>query len=150
MTFTKDSLPKSYKPYEELTICSNTLVGGGHIVAVSGVLPLIIGAGEKPQIWLQAINNAEKQEFISIVENSVSKHPAVDVIEISGAVTVKIQGKIILSVMSPSEDSAVVDSVDLRPLGLNMFGDASSLKVGDSSFSGNSMSGGGVLIGLGS
>lgn len=150
MTFTKDSLPKSYKPYEELTVCSNTLVGGGHIVAVSGVLPLIIGAGEKPQIWLQAINNAEKQEFISIVENSVSKHPAVDVIEISGAVTVKIQGKTILSVMSPSEDSAVVDSVDLRPLGLNMFGDASSLKVGDSSFSGNSMSGGGVLIGLGS
>lgn len=150
MTFTKYSLPKSYQPYEKLTVCSNTLLGGGHIVAVGEVLPLIIGAGEKPQIWLQAINNAEKQEFISIVENSVSKHPAVDVIEVSGVVTVKIQGKIVLSVKSPSEDSAVVDSVDLRPIGLSMFGDASSLNVGGSSFSGNTMSGGGVLIGLGS
>lgn len=150
MTFTKDSLPKSYQPYEKLTICSNTLLGGGHVVAVGEVLPLIIGAGEKPQIWLQAINNTEKQEFISVVENSVSKHPAVDVIEVSGVVTVKIQGKTVLSVMSPSEDSAVVDSVDLRPIGLSMFGDASSLNVGGSSFSGNTMSGGGVLIGLGS
>ncbi|MGV2929523.1 hypothetical protein ACE3G8_00370 [Vreelandella venusta] len=150
MSFTKNSLPRSYRPYEKLTVCSNTLIGGGHIAAVGEVLPLIIGTGEKPQIWLQAINNVENTEFISIVENSVSKHSAVDVIELSGVVTVKIQGKLVLSVMSSSENSAVVSSMDLRPIGLNMFGDIHALKVGSNSFSGNTMSGGGVLIGLGS
>ncbi|WP_286901881.1 hypothetical protein [Vreelandella sedimenti] len=150
MSFTKNNLPRSYQPYEKLTVCSNTLIGGSHIAAVGEVLPLIIGTGEKPQIWLQAINNVENTEFISIVENSVSKHPAVDVIELSGVVTVKIQGKIVLSVMSSSESSAVVSSMDLRPIGLNMFGDIHALKVGSSSFSGNTMSGGGALIGLGS
>ncbi|MBS3667067.1 hypothetical protein [Vreelandella boliviensis] len=150
MIFTKNSLPKSYQPYEKLTVCSNTLVGGGHVAAVGEILPLIIGTGEKPQIWLQAINNVEDTEFISIVENSVSKHPAVDVIELSGVVTVKIQGIIVLSVMSSSENSAVVNSMDLRPIGLNIFGDMHALKVGGSTFSGNTMSGGGVLIGLGS
>lgn len=149
MTFTRNNLPKSYQPYENLTVCSNTLIGGGHIVAVGDALPLIIGKGEKPQIWLQAISDPDKQEFVSIVENSVSKHPVVEVKEVSGSVVVSIQGKVVLSVKPLSENNAVVESMDLRPIGLNMFGDSSSMNVSGGTFSGNSMSGGGVLIGLG-
>mgnify|MGYP003386740888 CR=1 FL=1 len=149
MTFTRNNLPKSYLPYEKLTVCSNTLIGGGHIVAVGDTLPLIIGKGEKPQIWLQAIGNPETKEFVSIVENSVSKHPIVEVKEISGSVVVSIKGKPILSVRAASENSAVVESIDLRSIGLNLYGNSSSMNVGGGTFSGNTMSGGGTLIGLG-
>ncbi len=149
MNFTRSNLPKSYQPYENLTICSNKLIGGGHVVAVGDVLPLIIGKGEKPQIWLQALSKPNTKEFISIVENSVSKHPAVEVLEVSGVVIVSIQGTKILSVKSVSEDSAVVESMDLRPIGFNLHGNSSSMSVGGSTFSGNSMGGGGVLIGFG-
>lgn len=149
MNFTRANLPKSYQPYSKLTVCSNTLIGGGHIVAVGDVLPLIIGKGEKPQIWLQALSNPKTKEFVSIVENSVSRHPAVEVLEVSGSVIVSIQGIKMLSVKPEAEDSAVVESMDLRPLGLNLFGDVSSMSVGGSTFSRNSMQGGGVLIGFG-
>tara|TARA_R110001583_G_scaffold191690_1_gene357329 strand:- start:850 stop:1302 length:453 start_codon:yes stop_codon:yes gene_type:complete len=149
VNFTRSNLPKSYQPYENLTICSNKLIGGGHVVAVGDVLPLIIGKGEKPQIWLQALSKPNTKEFISIVENSVSKHPAVEVLEVSGVVIVSIQGTKILSVKSVSEDSAVVESMDLRPIGFNLHGNSSSMSVGGSTFSGNSMGGGGVLIGFG-
>ncbi|HZF71433.1 hypothetical protein [Sulfuricurvum sp.] len=149
MTFTRNNLPKSYQPYENLNVCSNTLIGGGHIAAVGDALPLIIGKGEKPQIWLQAISNPDKQEFVSIVENSVSKYPAVEVKEVSGSVVVSIQGTVVLSVKKLSENSAVVEAMDLRPIGLNMYGNSSSMNVSGSTLSGNSMSGGGVLIGLG-
>lgn len=149
MTYTRDSLPKSYQPYQKLTVCSNSLVGGGHIVEVSKVLPLIIGKGEKPQIWLQAINNPETKEFILVVENSISKFPSVQVKEINGALVVSIQGKEALRVREISENEASIDVLDLRPIGLNLYGDAHSMNVGGGSFSGNSMSGGGVLLGLG-
>lgn len=147
---TRENLPTSYKPYETLVICSNSMLGGGHIVSVGDVLPLVIGKGEKPQIWLQAINNPETKEFVSIIEASVSKHPAVEILEKDGSIEVTIEDNKILVVRAESENKAVVSHLDLRPIGLNLVGNASSLSVGGSTFSGNSMSGGGVLIGFGS
>jgi len=146
---TKNNLPKNYEPYESLLICSNTLQGGGHIVAVGETLPLVIGKGTKPQIWLQAMNNPEQKEFVSIIESSVSKHAAVEIIEENGAIVVTIQGSKVLVVRSPSENSAIVSQLDLRPIGLNLFGNESSLTVGGSTFSHNTMAGGGALIGFG-
>ncbi|MHC3016825.1 hypothetical protein [Klebsiella pneumoniae] len=146
---TRENLPSSYSPYEQLVICSNSMLGGGHIVAVGDVLPLVIGKGEKPQIWLQAISNPETKEFVSIIEASVSKHSAVEILEKDGNIEVTIQDNKILVVRAESENKAIVSHLDLRPIGLNLVGNASSLSVGGSTFSGNSMAGGGVLIGFG-
>jgi len=149
MTYKRNNLPSSYQPYEKLTICSNSLIGGGHVVELAGALPLIIGCGEKPQVWLQAISNPEKMEFVSVVENSVSKFPAVEVKEIDGSIIITIQGKQVLKVRNVSNSEAVVENMDLRPIGLNLYGDANNMNIPNGSFSGNSMSGGGVLLGLG-
>ena len=146
---TRNNLPASYKPYETLVICSNSMLGGGHIVAVGEILPLVIGTGEKPQIWLQAIKNPKSKEFIPIIEASVSKHPAVEVLEENGNIVVTIQERKVLVVREDSPNKAVVNQLDLRPVGLNLFGNETSLTVGNSTFSGNSMAGGGTLIGFG-
>lgn len=146
---TRENLPKSYVPYDSLVICSNTMKGGGHIVAVDNELPLVIGSGEKPQIWLQAMSNPDSKDFVSIVEASVSKHPAVELLEKNGNIEITIGDKVVMVVRQDSTEKAVVTQLDLRPIGLNIFGDESSLKVGGSNFSRNTMSGGGVLIGFG-
>jgi hypothetical protein len=146
---TKHTLSKNYQPFNSLTICSNSLLGGGTLVAIGDVLPLLIGKGEKPKVWLQALADPKKNTFVSIVEESISKHPAVKVYEDSGALKVLVGGEQVLSVRELGEDGAVVDQLDLRPIGLNIYGDKSSLKVGGNEFSRNSMSGGGTLIGFG-
>jgi hypothetical protein len=148
MTYTLKNSPKSYVPYKSLNVCSNKLSGGGHIALIGDVLPLIIGRGDKPQIWLQALSNPETKQFISIVESSVSKHSAVVVKEISGYVVVSVQGTQILKVKAKDGLSAKVEMLDLRPLGLNLSGNSTSMSVGGNTFSNNSMSGG-VLVGLG-
>jgi hypothetical protein len=125
------------------------MLGGGHVVAVGEVLPLVIGKGEKPQIWLKAISNPKSKEFVSIIEASVSRHPAVEVLEENGSVVVTIQGNKVLVVRQESENKAVVSQLDLRPVGLNLVGNEGSLTAGGSTFSGNTMGGGGVLIGFG-
>lgn len=146
---TLNSKPNGYKPFEILTICSNTIKGGGNLVSIGDVLPLLIGKGDKPQIWLLALANSKNNEFVTVVERSISKHPAVKVYEENGLLNVMISGDIVLSVRQDSEDKVTVTSLDLRPLGLNMHGNEDSLNVGGGSFSRNSMSGGGTLIGLG-
>lgn len=145
---TKNSLPKSYVPYASLIVCSNSLLGGGHIVSIGDVLPIVIGRGEKPMIWLQALTKPESKEFVPIVEGSISKHPAVKIYEENDVLKVSVSGTTVLSVRATAENSADVDELDLRPLGFNLHGDSSTLMVGTSKFSGNSMSGGGILIGF--
>lgn len=145
---TKNNLPKSYIPYDSLIVCSNSLKDGGHIVSIGDVLPIIIGRGEKPMIWLQALTKPESKEFVMIVEGSISKHPAVKVYEENDVLKVSVSGTMVLSVRATAEKSAEVDELDLRPLGLNLHGNSSMLMVGSSLFSGNSMSGGGILIGF--
>lgn len=146
---TRDNMPTNYVPYDKLVICSNTLTGGSNLVAVGDVLPLIIGKGEKPKIWLQALENSKNNKFVTIVEESISKHPAVSVYEDSGTLNVMISGEVIISVKTKNQDTALVEKIDFRPIGLNIEGNSSSLTVGGSMFSGNTMSGGGVLVGFG-
>ncbi|WP_067609836.1 hypothetical protein [Marinobacter sp. UBA4489] len=147
---TKDKLPEGFTPYPSLVVCSNTISGGGHIVAVGETLPLLIGKGDKPKIWLQAVQNAKTNSFVTIVEASISKHPSVKVYEETDHLRIVISGEVVLSVISPSSEEAIIDKLDFRPIGLNMVGDNSSLMVGGSVFSGNSIHGGGTFIGLGS
>jgi hypothetical protein len=146
---TRDNLPKSYSSYEKLVVCSNTLSGGGHILAIGEVLPVLVGKGEKPQVWLQALSNLDKSEFITIVEASISKHQAVKVFEDKGVLNIHVGGTSVLSVRVTGEDIAEIFMIDLRPLGINLYGNNSELKVGNSTFSGNSFAGGGTMIGFG-
>ena len=145
---TRNNLPTSFIPYKELIICSNSLIDGGFLLSMGDIIPLIIGKGEKPQIWLQALVNPEKKEFISIVEASISKNTAVSIIETLGMLTINIQNVTILSVSQYDTNSAEIDLIDLRPIGFNIHGNKEQLIVGNSTFSGNSMSGGAVLIGF--
>lgn len=149
MTFTRTSLPHSFKPYKKLLVCSNSLFDGGHIVSIGDVIPLIVGEGVKPQVWLQALADTGGKEFTTVVENSVSKHPSVEVREVSDSLVISVHGKSVLRIRQTSQHNAEIDLMDLRPVGLNLYGDSSSMHVGGGTFSRNSMRGGGILIGLG-
>lgn len=145
---TQDNKPKNYTPLDILKICSNIISDGGHLVAIGDVLPILIGKGEKPKVWLQAIADAKSNTFVSIVEESISKHPNVKVFENDGYLTIMVAEKVVLGVKMTGDNTANIDKLDFRPIGLNMYGDSESLNIDDSSFSGNFMSGGGTLIGF--
>lgn len=146
---TVNNLPKSYTPFDTLVVCSNTLIGGVNVVAIGDVLPLLIGKGFKPKIWLQAVAKPDSRDFVTIVEESISKHPAVKIYEENDVIRVELSGILVLAVKSMGENSAEVETLDFRPLGLNMHGTKGSLTAGGSIFSKNTMSGGKVFIGFG-
>jgi hypothetical protein len=145
---TTRNLPNSYIPYNTLVVCSNTLTGGVHLVKVDDILPVVVGKGDKPKIWLQALTDSKTKIFMMVVEASISSHPAVKVYEDFDTLKITISGTLVLSVKATGDDSAEIDTLDMRPLGLNLYGTKNELMVGGNTFSGNSMSGGGTFIGF--
>lgn len=146
---TRTTLPSTYKPYQKLTVCSNVLIGGGHLVVLGEVLPLLVGSGDGPTIWLQAPTDKSGKSYIPIVTASVASHPAVGVVSNNDGLTVSIAGVPVIHIKQADQDSAVVDLLDLRPVGLNIFGNASSLTAGGATFSQNTFSGGGTMLAFG-
>lgn len=146
---TRDSLPKYFKPYQNLSFCSNSILGGGHIFAMGDVLPLLIGVGPSPRVWLQAVAAPGSKEFVTVVADSKATHPAVDVTVDGVKVIVSVQGIAVLTVEAKNDQRAVVSEVDFRPLGLNVFGNSSSLNLGGMQLSNNTFSGVNVAFGLG-
>ena len=146
---TKDNLPATYQPYQQLTLCSNLLIGGGHLIQTGNSLPLLIGKGPAPQVWLQAPTDPEGRAFAPLVSSSVATHPAVSVSTEGGALVVYAGGKLVLRVRQINDQQAEVDELDLRPIGFNIFGNKNSLNAGGMHMSGNTVAGGGTFLAFG-
>ena len=135
------NLPKNYSPYPELIICSNTLVNV-QIPFLIGQIPLLlIGMNSIPQIWLSARTARGSQEWKYIVEANKSLNPAVyvDSQDENRTVYVKVSNTIIIKAVAQSATKAAIDVLDLRPVGLNVYGDSSGLSLATNRFEGNSM-----------
>lgn len=146
---TTKNLPKSYIPYNTLLVCSNTLTGVEHFVTVGEIVPLVVGKGDKPKVWLQALIDQKSKKFILLVDASISKHPAVLVYEDDDTLKINLSGTLVLSVKATGENIAEIDNLDMRPLGINLYGTKNNLMVGDNMFSGSSMIGGKAFINVG-
>lgn len=145
---TTKNLPTNYQPYQSINFCSNSILGGGYIFAMGEVLPLLIGIGTPPRIWLQAVSTPGSQEFTTIVNDSNSMHPAVSVRAEGEKVVILVQGRTILRAESTGKQSVTVSEIDFRPIGLNVFGNSSSLSIGGMQLSHNTFSRVGVAFGL--
>lgn len=148
--YTIDNLPKGYSELKILNLCSNKMIGGGFPFALNGGLPLIIGQGNTPTIWLQAVKDSNPNELILLVDENVATTKEISVTKPEeGVLEIYFNNIKILRVKSTSIDSAVISTLDLRPIGLNILGNQFELKVGGSSFSGNTIQGAKVFLGLG-
>ena len=146
---TRENLPATYRPYQQLTLCSNHLIGGGHLIQTGNSLPLLIGMGPTPQVWLQAPIEPSGKAFAPLVAASVSTHPAVSVSTESGALVIYAGGTLVLRVRQVSPQHAEVDELDLRPIGFNIYGNKTSLNAGGMHMSGNTVAGGGTFLAFG-
>lgn len=146
---TRDNLPTSYRPYEQLTFCSNRLIGGGHLIQIGDKLPLLIGQGEIPQVWLQAPADSSGNQFALLVSASVAAHQAVSVTAEDGVLRIYAGGHLVLQVRPIGVQQAEVELLDLRPIGFNIYGDKSSLNAGGMQMASNTVGGGGTFLAFG-
>lgn len=127
---TTENLPETYVPYTELLFCSNRLINNSRIIEIGNVIPMLIGQGALPQVWLQAPTDAKGKTFAPLVVASVAVHPAAKVQIENGALSVYAGDTLVLRVKATSPTYAEVDQLDLRPIGYSIHGNSKGLEVG--------------------
>ena len=142
-------LPKDYQPFPKMVMCGNTLIDVRVPFEIDGKVPLLIGNNGKPRIWLNAPPSGPGLNWQPVVRANRSLHRAAVV---TGAgtdmVSVTVKGLDVLSLMKGSDDIPEVIKLDLRPLGLNIYGDAKKLTVGMNQLIQNTFRNVRVMVGI--
>jgi len=142
-------LPKEYKPFDYLILCSNKLVNVQIPFEIDGNVPLLIGRNELARIWLNAPSQKPRMQWMPIVRQNRSLHKAVRLIKDENKLIVKISAMEVLRLLKLSANSANVVQLDLRPIGLNIYGDESHLVVGTNQLASNTFQNTYVMIRIG-
>jgi len=145
------TFPTGYTPYDELHLCSNTLINVKIPFLIGDTPLLLIGKNTVPNVWLSAQVSPGSHEWKYIVEENRSLNPAVyvDADDVNRTVSVRVSNKVIIKVVAQSTIKAVVEVLDFRPLGLNVHGDKSVLSLATNKYAGNSMKNSRVAFALG-
>ncbi|MDN2483769.1 hypothetical protein [Vibrio agarivorans] len=140
-----------FENYNELIFCSNYLRNYKSIIkqASNDFEPLIIKKGddEKPLVFLRSYDN-KKSESIDIINGSISVVESVKFFRSITGCFVGYNDITILEIVKNEDNIMEVISLDLRPIGLNIFGDSTSLNMGGNTMSRSSMSNVGSFIGI--
>lgn len=153
MNSVKKSINQEYKKglvrLEELNICSNKLKDFENIIKFEGKLPLIIGQGTYPMVWIKA--RSIEDVWVDVVGKSESLHPAIGVIkDVSKRELTIVSGNItILHAVMHSDNGCTVDIIDLRPCGLNIHGTSDLLEVGNMKLKNSVFTNVGTMIAMG-
>lgn len=141
--------PDDYIPYNEIEVCSNTIIGGGNLVVIGNVVPIYVGVGYIPKVWLKSVDDIKSKRFIEVVEASISKHPAIKINSYESDITIKINNIVILKTNGNTKNKLIISQLDMRPLGINIHGDESGLMAGGMAISKSTFNGIGSLVALG-
>jgi plasmid maintenance system antidote protein VapI len=139
-------LPDEYVQIPYLEICSNKLIDSQSLIMIDAIIPLLIGKGKSPKVWLN-IKNQENQ-WVEIIKNNISnnKQVKIEIDPLENKTIIKVNNLIILNAKMTNPENCSVKQLDLRAVGLNIYGDENGLMIGENKFSGNTIQGAKSLI----
>lgn len=146
-----NNIPADYMPYSELVFCSNTLKDVRIPITVNNFPVFLLGKslkGHKVMVWLAAPLNKEATQWQYVVEGRKANSPHTNVITKHGTLRVHIGSTLVLEAQEMSTDKAVVRRVDLRPLGLSVFGNEMELHVASQTLANNSFTNVNTMIAI--
>lgn len=138
--------PKELKKLEKLTICSNELIGGGDLIKVDDFVPLVIGAGDVPKIW---ITMKYDNNIIEIVKNNYSSNNQIKIKKdnFSREIVIFAESEKLISAKMINDTECVVEHLDFKPIGLNIYGTSKEINIANTKLSGNKFEGAMFMIG---
>lgn len=140
MNKNKLSLPEGYIPFEELVLCNNYLINVKVPIEFKKKIPLLVGKGDVPLIWLSGPITKDGKDWQELVIKNKPMKEKITVISSkeNKLITIKINTYTIIHVIKHSDEKAEIISLDLRPLGFNIHGDANIFYFGTNKFINNS------------
>lgn len=139
--------PRTAVPYGTLDLCSNVVEGTPLSLTRAGEPVLIIGKGDVPSVGIAApVPDGAGTRFI--VEANVPRAPGVRVavLDTTHEVIVSVGDTPVFRCRDTGDNSASVPLLDLRPLGLQLWGDEHCLYLGPVTMVRNRFRGSGIAF----
>ncbi|TVP12696.1 hypothetical protein [Shewanella sp. KCT] len=134
---TEVTLPDGYVPFGLLKVCSNTLKNGRIPISISGDQPFLVGRGKKPRVWVNQLALNEVGKTKPLVRDNLTLHPQISVDELDNEVVIKADNEVLIHVVKVTDDEAHIIKLDLRTIGIQIYGDQSELHVVNQTLSNN-------------
>jgi len=144
-----DNLPPQFTPFQRVRLGSNVLENVVAVVSINGFIPLLIGDGESPKVWLSIPTNKEGTEWYPLIKENFSSNSEVSVEITKKRVTVRTPQGTVLNVIKNADHSLVFFKLDLRPFGLNVYADEGALHAMGNKLAKNEFRNIPVIIGIG-
>ncbi|MBQ0960535.1 hypothetical protein KAK06_16395 [Ideonella sp. 4Y11] len=141
-------LPSQYEPFTRVRIGSNMLENVKALATVGGNVPLLIGNGATPRVWLSIPADRTGSRWYPLVKDNFSSHPDVKVEAFPKRIVVRTPQGVVLSALRGNETVLNVQKLDLRPFGLNIYSDESALYVMGNTLAKNQFRNVSVVIGV--
>jgi len=145
-----DNLPTQYIPFGRVRLGSNTLESVVAVFSINGFIPLLVGDGPNPKVWLSIPSNKDGTDWYPLIKENFSSHPEVTVEFTKKRVTVRTPQGTAINVLKNAENGLVFLKLDLRPFGLNVYADEGALHVMGNRLAKNEFRNIAVVIGIGS
>lgn len=142
-------LPEDYMPFPEIVICSNKLINGTIPITISKHIPFLVGFGDIPLIWISGPVSKDGSLWREIVAKNQPIDDRANIIEEDNNISILYDNNIIINVIKLSDNKAEILYLDLRPIGLDIFGDINGLFISKSNLFNNSFKNVFIMIGLG-
>lgn len=144
-----DNLPNSYKIPKKLIIGTNSLENVTAIISFNTYIPILIGDGDTPKIWLNIPVNKEGTEWYPLIKDNFSTNKNVIVSKNKNIVKVTTPDGVVIECEKKENGEVVVNQLNLKPFGLNIEANLNEFKAMNGSYRGNRFSNLGVMIGIG-
>lgn len=134
-------LPQEYKQYQTINFCGNTFKSLKYLIDDNGFIPFLVGIGDIPRIWMYT---KKDNNSIALVRDSVAIHPNIKIDIFTREKRVSVNLTLIpnldatrLFEINFIDEVPIVNCIDLRPIGYNVYGDKTKLKIGNQIYQGN-------------
>lgn len=144
-----DNLPTQYKPFEKIKIGTNLLENVNALVSINENIPLLIGKGSTPRVWLYIPTNQSGTEWFPLIKDNFSSNKDVKVQIEKTKLIIQIPEKTILNCEIIDKNELVINILDLRPFGLDINSNNNELEINGNTLVGNIFSNITVVVGIG-
>jgi hypothetical protein len=140
------------KPFDKVWVCNNDF-DKGHILFLIDSNPVfLIGKGSKPNemfFWLKVPNNeGEKKDWKDVVVKNIPKDSKYSLAAFEFGNEVAFNDIPLIQYRLDNE-RLVINMINLKPIGLNIYGSLSSLNISGNSFTKNSFENVYTMVGIG-
>lgn len=143
------NLPSNYHVPSRLALGTNVLEGVKLIVSFNGYVPILIGDGDNPRVWLNIPANRDGTEWYPLVKDNFPASKKVSILESEGSVQITIPDGVVLKCQKKNNGTIDVSYLNLEPFGLNVIADKEKLVVMGNTFTGNVFKNVGTMVSIG-